>query len=139
LIPERNGSLLAVALFSSLLAIKGARMSDQPGRELIPSGSGGVFRDLALRLRLILRLMGDRRVSPFLKLLPIGSVVYLFLPDLVPGPIDDAAMIWLLTYLFVELSPAEAVAEHMRDLTSVVEGEWREIEEPEKAETQEPE
>ncbi|MCJ7706167.1 MAG: hypothetical protein MUO38_00980 [Anaerolineales bacterium] len=114
-------------------------MSDQPGRELIPSGSGGVFRDLALRLRLILRLMGDRRVSPFVKLLPIGSVVYLFLPDLVPGPIDDAAMIWLLAYLFVELSPAEVVAEHMRDLTSVVEGEWREIEEPEKAETQEPE
>jgi len=114
-------------------------MSDQPSRELIPSGSGGVFRDLALRLRLILRLMGDRRVSPFVKLLPIGSVVYLFLPDLVPGPIDDAAMIWLLAYLFVELSPAEVVAEHMRDLTSVVEGEWREIEEPEKAETQEPE
>jgi hypothetical protein len=106
-------------------------MSDQPHRELVPSGTGGVFHDLALRLRLILRLMGDRRVSPFLKLLPIGAVVYLFLPDLVPGPIDDAAMIWLLAYLFVELSPAEVVAEHMRELTAVVDGEWREVEEEE--------
>jgi hypothetical protein len=105
-------------------------MSDKPN-PIVPSGGGNFFQDIALRLRLILRLMGDRRVSPLLKLLPIGALAYTFIPDLLPGPIDDAAMIWFLAHLFVELSPQEVVEEHMRRLTSVVEGEWREIDEGE--------
>jgi hypothetical protein len=40
-------------------------------------------------------------------------------------------MIWFLAHLFVELSPQEVVQEHLRRLTSVVEGEWREIDEGE--------
>jgi hypothetical protein len=32
------------------------------------------------------------------------------------GPLDDAAIIWLATYLFVELCPPEVVDEHTRAL-----------------------
>lgn len=105
-------------------------MTDKPGRDLVPS-SGGVFHDILLRIKLILRLMLDRRVSLFLKLLPLGSLVYLVVPDFLPGPIDDAAMIALLSYLFVELCPEQVVQEHMRALTSVVDADWREVDEEE--------
>lgn len=105
-------------------------MTDKPGRDLVPS-SGGVFHDVLLRIKLILRLMGDRRVNFLFKLLPLGSLVYLFVPDFLPGPIDDAAMIALLSYLFVELCPEQVVQEHMRALTSVVDADWREVDEEE--------
>jgi hypothetical protein len=91
-------------------------MSEKPNRTIIPSQSGGFFQDLTLRLKLILRLVGDSRVNPMLKLLPVGSLVYLLVPDLVPGPIDDAAIIWLATYLFVELCPPAVVQEHLEEL-----------------------
>ncbi len=103
-------------------------MSHEPRRDLVRGSSSGVFHELAVRIKLILRLMADRRVSPLLKLLPLGSLAYLLVPDLVPGPVDDAAMIWLLAYLFVELCPPEVVAEHMQALTSVIDAEWREVE-----------
>ncbi len=95
-------------------------MANQTPHSIVPS-EGGVFRDLGLRLKLILKLMGDRRVSPFLKLLPIGSLGYLLFPELIFGPllatpVDDALVIWLATYLFVELCPDEVVAEHMKKL-----------------------
>ena len=105
-------------------------MTNKPGRDLVPS-SGGVFHDILIRIKLILRLMVDRRVSFFLKLLPIGSLVYLAVPDFLPGPFDDAAMIGLLSYLFVELCPEQVVQEHMRALTSVVDADWREVDEEE--------
>lgn len=72
----------------------------------------GIFGGISNRVRLILRLMGDTRVSFLLKLIPFASGVYLLFPDLVPGPVDDALLIWLSTYLFVELCPPEVVAEH---------------------------
>jgi uncharacterized membrane protein YkvA (DUF1232 family) len=53
----------------------------------------------------------------------------LFIPDVLPGPIDDAALLSLLSYVFVELCPKDVVQEHMDELTNVIEGEWREIEE----------
>ncbi|MFU8771439.1 MAG: hypothetical protein ACNA8H_03355 [Anaerolineales bacterium] len=78
---------------------------------------GGVFFDLMNRVRLILRLIRDRRVSFLIKLLPIGSFIYLIVyPDLAPGPVDDAAIIWLGMYAFVELCPPEVVQEHMAAL-----------------------
>lgn len=86
---------------------------------------GGAWRSLLLQIKLILRLMGDRRVNVFLKLLPILSVAYLLWPfDPVPiyipviGALDDAAVIWLGTSLFIELCPSEVVKEHLQSLTS---------------------
>lgn len=113
-------------------------MGNKPRRDLVPAPSSGVFHDLALRIKLILRLIADRRVNPLLKLLPLGSLVYLVIPDLIPGPLDDVAMIWLLAYLFIELCPPEVVQEHMRALTSVIDAEWREVDEEEPKQIEKP-
>ena len=91
-------------------------MSEDKQRKIIPAKGGGIFFDLATRLKLIIRLMADRRINPLLKLLPFGSLLYFVIPDLVVGPIDDVAVVWLGTYLFVELCPPEVVQEHMEAL-----------------------
>ena len=88
-----------------------------------------MLHELGLRLKLIVRLMRDPRVSPLLKLLPVGTLAYLIVPDLAIGPIDDAVVIWLGSVLFVELCPPEVVKEHTDALHSVVDAEWRESDE----------
>ncbi len=117
-------------------------MPDQSPRGMIPV-SGGFFSELAVRAKLILRMMSDRRVNPFLKVLPVGTLVYFLVPDLMIGPLDDAAIIWLGTYLFVELCPPEVVQEHLDSLHKaqpehkdepgeiVVDGEYRDLSEDE--------
>ncbi|MBN1370789.1 MAG: hypothetical protein JW987_02425 [Anaerolineaceae bacterium] len=82
------------------------------------TNQGGFFQGISDRARLIIRLMGDKRVSPLIKLLPLGTLVYLVVPtDLMPiVPLDDAAVIWLGTYLFVELCPPDVVQEHTDNL-----------------------
>ena len=99
---------------------------DDRQRKLVPGPGGGVVYELSVRLKLILRLLRDRRVNPLLKLLPVGTLVYLLVPDLVIGPIDDAVVIWLGSILFVELCPPQVVQEHLDSLHSVVVAEWRE-------------
>ncbi|NUQ85012.1 MAG: DUF1232 domain-containing protein [Anaerolineales bacterium] len=96
----------------------------KPRQLMVPQG--GVLRDFVLRLKLIGRLMADSRVSLFLKLLPLASLAYLISPvDLVPnvvipviGVLDDAAILWIGSTLFVELCPPAIVNEHMRQLQS---------------------
>jgi len=117
-------------------------MSGNLQKQIVKSTGGGFFQDIGTRIKLIIRLMCDRRVSFFLKLLPIGTLVYLVVPDLIPFVIDDALVIWLGTYLFVELSPEAVVDEHMTALQkripadsdtkppeepTVVEGEYKDI------------
>lgn len=102
-------------------------MTEQEPRQVIPRKDGGFFDDLTLRVKLILRLLGDRRVNFFLKLLPVGALLYLVIPDIAPGPIDDALIVWLGGYLFIELCPPHIVQEHMEQLTSVIEGTFREV------------
>ena len=84
------------------------------------ANQGNFFQGISDRARLIIRLMGDKRVSPLLKLLPLGTLVYLVVPtDLIPiVPLDDAAVIWLGTYLFVELCPPDVVQEHTNNIDS---------------------
>lgn len=86
-------------------------MSQKTPRQL-PS-KNGFFQELSIRAKLILRLMGDKRVNIFLKILPFGSLIYLFFPDVVIGPIDDALLLWISTTLFVELCPQNVVNEHL--------------------------
>jgi uncharacterized membrane protein YkvA (DUF1232 family) len=101
-------------------------MGDKKQKDLLVPPKGGVVRDFVNRIKLILRLMGDKRVNFFLKLLPLASVAYLFWPlDLasgivlpVIGALDDAAILWLGSYLFLELCPPDVVQEHMKALTS---------------------
>jgi len=82
---------------------------------------------LTNRIKLIYRLMMDPRVNALLKVLPVSSLLYFIFPDLMPGPIDDAIMLWLSTYLFVELCPPDIVDEHMREINRVITGEYRDI------------
>jgi hypothetical protein len=91
-------------------------MANDIKRKLIYPKSEGFFDGLMLRIKLIIRLIGDSRVSPVLKLLPIGSVIYLIMPLDLPGPIDDALVIWLASYFFIELCPPDVVQEHLEAL-----------------------
>ena len=89
---------------------------------------GGMMRDMVRRLKLITRLMGDRRVNFFVKFLPLASLAYLFWPiDAIALPIigalDDAAILWIGSTLFVELCPTDVVNEHMQDLAESEGGE----------------
>jgi hypothetical protein len=114
-------------------------MHQNASQEIIPDRRG-LFQGLLLRVKLVLRLIADRRVNVLLKVIPLGAFFYLLAPDLAPGPVDDAAIIWLGSYLFVELCPPDVVEEHMRALNikissqnpssieeeDVIEGEFRE-------------
>jgi uncharacterized membrane protein YkvA (DUF1232 family) len=82
----------------------------------------GFFGELYNNLKLILRLIRDKRVSFLLKLLPIGALIYLVVPlDVFPiNPIDDAMIMWLGGYLFIELCPPDVVKEHLRELRNPV-------------------
>jgi len=82
-----------------------------------PAQGGNIVTELSQRIKLILRLMRDSRVNPLLKLLPLGSLVYLVFPFDIPTPLDDALVIWLGATLFVELCPPDVVEEHRRALT----------------------
>lgn len=91
-------------------------MSGDIGKQIVKSSGGGFFQDIGTRIKLIIRLIRDRRVSIFLKLLPLSTLVYLVAPDFLPFVVDDALIMWLGTYLFVELVPDAIVDEHMRAL-----------------------
>lgn len=101
---------------------------DNKNRRTIQSTPGsGLFYDLSARIKLILRLLADKRINPLLKILPIASVIYLIVPDLAPGPIDDAMVIWLGAYLFVELCPQEIVEEHQQAIHRSTSGQNKDI------------
>jgi len=108
-------------------------MADKP--KIVRSQNSGFFQDLILRARLILRLMGDRRVNFLLKLIPVAAIAYVVSPiDLIPnalvpvvGMLDDAAVFWLGITLFENLCPEDIVREHRNALQKVVPGTWRDV------------
>jgi len=95
-------------------------------RSVIVPPKGGMMKDFVKRLKLITRLMSDRRVNMLVKLLPLASLAYLFWPvDAVPlpviGALDDAAILWIGSTLFVELCPSNVVKEHQAELDTNLE------------------
>lgn len=73
--------------------------------------------DIVFKVRLTIRLLMDKRVAFYLKLIPIAALVYLVVPfDLVIGPIDDTVLIIGAVQLFISVCPAEIVDEHSRFL-----------------------
>jgi uncharacterized membrane protein YkvA (DUF1232 family) len=108
-------------------------MADKKTRKIVVSPQRGMTREVVTRLKLILKLMGDRRVSPWVKLIPIGAIAYLVSPiDIVMGipgiaALDDAAILWIGSNLFVELCPQNVVQEHMKELDSNLEDTSEEI------------
>jgi len=95
-------------------------------KKLMIPPQGGVIREFVLRVKLIVRLIRDRRVSPWLKIIPIAGVIYLFTPmSIIPditlpviGELDDAAVLWITNYFFIELCPPEIVSEHVKALSA---------------------
>ena len=88
-------------------------------RSVVPQ-QGGMLKEFLKQAKLVGRLIGDQRVNGLLKLIPIASIIYLVSPiDLIPGlavpllgALDDAAVVWIGTSLFIELCPPEVVQEH---------------------------
>jgi len=72
--------------------------------------------EFVIHIKLVFRLMKDKRINPFLKILPFGGLIYLIVPDLLVGPIDDAALLLGGSYLFLELCPQKIIDEHLQQL-----------------------
>ena len=121
--------------------------NDNQALDRAKEANEGFFRSLYGELRLIARLLKDRRVNFLLKLLPIGALFYLFFPlDVSPvNPLDDGLVLWLGGYFFIELCPDDIVEEHRKALRQpvskdsavsdsppdVVEGSFREVQDDE--------
>jgi uncharacterized membrane protein YkvA (DUF1232 family) len=73
------------------------------------------FSDIIQKVKLTFRLVQDKRVSIWLKLIPISCLVYFIIPtDLLIGPIDDAIIFYLGMDVFIEFCPREIVEEHLQ-------------------------
>ena len=103
-------------------------------RSVVPQ-QGGMLKEFLKQAKLVGRLIGDRRVNGLLKLIPIASIIYLVSPiDLIPGlavpllgALDDAAVVWIGTSLFIELCPPEVVQEHRDALNGYASGDSGDI------------
>jgi uncharacterized membrane protein YkvA (DUF1232 family) len=89
------------------------------------SSTDGFWQGLVQQLKLVWRLLFDRRVPIWVKVVPFISIAYLFIPaDIVPdffvglGQLDDLAIIALGLKLFLELAPPDVINEHMNALIS---------------------
>jgi uncharacterized membrane protein YkvA (DUF1232 family) len=99
--------------------------------------AAGILAEIIKNIKLIWRLLNDGRISPWLKMIVPGTLLYLLFPiDIVPdiapglGQLDDIAVILLGLKLFVEMCPEEIVRQHLDELASVA-SPWRVVEEDE--------
>ncbi|MBN1304896.1 MAG: hypothetical protein JXA13_10715 [Anaerolineales bacterium] len=96
-------------------------MAEKKSRNLLIPPQGGMWKELVLRIKLIGRLLGDSRVNPLLKILPLAGLIYWIIPlpieNMLPL-IDDAAIVFISSTLFIELCPEDVVREHTRKLGS---------------------
>lgn len=89
------------------------------------------IQDAARQVRLAWRLLWDKRVPSWTKLIPPAALAYVIFPaDIIPdfalglGQLDDIAVLLLGTKLFIELAPPDVVREHLRALGARIK-EWR--------------
>ena len=108
-------------------------MSDDsgPGQRFRAPTPLNPLRGLLRQVKLVWRLLRDRRVPIWLKAIPFLSLA--FPADIVPdvlvglGQLDDVAVIALGCRLFLELSPSAVVQEHMDDMIASDAG-WKVVE-----------
>jgi len=99
-------------------------MSDESKLPPDVAHTAGFLGNLVSQSRLVWRLFRDRRVSGWVKLIPIAGLAYLLSPiDLLPdlllpglGELDDLTVILVSLKMFVDLAPPELVREHLNSL-----------------------
>ena len=113
---------------------------DQGDKGKNPVKRSGIFEDLSQNFRLVMRLMGDKRVPFLLKIVPVIGLLWLIFPDFAPGPVDDALAIFISSYLFIELSPRNVVNELKKRISEeesggkkgkggdTIDGDWYDVE-----------
>lgn len=79
------------------------------------------------RIRLFIRLMKDKRISPWIKIIPFLSLVYLVFPEMLLGPVDDAMVMGLSMEIFMALVPNSILEEHRQALEDIIDGEFRDL------------
>ena len=121
-----------------------ASMSNQSSD--VGGGRAGMLKELLNNAQLVWRLLLDPNVSLLAKLVPVGALLYLFMPfDLIPdvipglGQLDDVAIVLLGIRAFIALSPQEVVRRYRRDMgempdndanqSSTIEGTYRVVDE----------
>ena len=104
--------------------------------------AAGILAEIIKSIKLIWRLLNDRRVPSWLKMIVPGTLLYLLfpidiIPDIVPGlgQLDDIVVILLGLKLFVKMCPEEIVRQHLDELASVASS-WRVVEEDETPEAE---
>jgi uncharacterized membrane protein YkvA (DUF1232 family) len=103
-------------------------MSDKPKSPPDVAQTAGFLGNLVNQVRLVWRLFNDRRVSGWIKLIPVAGLAYLLSPiDLLPdllipglGELDDLTVILVSLKMFVDLAPPEIVREHLDKLAKRV-------------------
>ncbi len=84
-----------------------------PKRRLVSKYQGDLFGSFGMQIRLIIKLLADRRINLLLKALPVFSVIYFISPlDFAIPVVDDVFVLWLANTLFLDLCPPEIVEEH---------------------------
>ncbi len=87
---------------------------------LVEQKKPGFGRGAWQQTRLVMRLMTDKRVSVFLKAIPVAVGAYILMPfdispDIVPvlGQLDDLGVFIVGMKMFMDMSPVSVVEEHM--------------------------
>ena len=102
-------------------------MTDKKSTEIITAPQSGMIHSIVVRTKLVLRLLGDPRISPWIKLIPIGAAIYVLSPiDFIMGvpgldALDDAAVAGLGYYFFIEMCPSNIIQEHLKAIEGVEE------------------
>jgi uncharacterized membrane protein YkvA (DUF1232 family) len=103
-----------------------------------PGRTVGWLAETLKQGRLILRLLSDRRVPIWPKLIIPATAAYILSPiDILADPmlglgqLDDVAVLIIGLKLFVELCPTDIVRQHLDELASVVEGSYRVVKQDE--------
>jgi uncharacterized membrane protein YkvA (DUF1232 family) len=73
------------------------------------------FKSLGTEIRLLIKLLGDKRVPFWTKLIPLGTLIYFFVPEPIPF-VDDVVVMSVGIYAFLELCPEDVVEEHRLNL-----------------------
>lgn len=97
----------------------------------------GFLMELWQQIKLVFYLLRDRDVPLYLKVLPFAGLLYVlfpidFIPDVIPvlGQLDDLTILIVGLKVFIEMAPANIVAQYMdqmRGLTRVVDGEATDV------------